>query len=508
MPKRFWLTATALTGFAFGPAEAGTLYLAILNGTNEVPSNTSTATGVGVLILNDARTSATVSGTHNLAATGATVIAGHIHRGPAGVNGPVIFPFPSPASPIGPLTWAIPSADVTNLDAGGLYFNIHTVVRPGGEIRGQLQRALLAPSATSDTQRNLANALDVSAGFNADLDQVLIQTNLLNSATAKAQALDDLSARSIYVQGRHAAETMSSFDRSLLAQADDQCFGAMDKREGPTLFATAGYDFGHRSTTSHGAGSKIERPFVVAGYDYRFGDDGSIGLALGYADGKEKLRGGLGRSDIKTISVQGYFSARLGGSGLALDGAAGYGWIDLDTRRVIPSLSRTATSSHDGNAWSAVLKVSGSVDMGSDTVLAPYAAVDRQEANIDGYTETGAGAVGLVVPDLDTSRSALEAGATFAAPSQQSWGALMPRLLVAAHHAIDTGDEAFSARLSGSTVGFVAPIQRSGKTAARLEASLVAETTEGITAAFSYRGLVGAKDQSNHAVEARVRVKF
>jgi hypothetical protein len=197
MTRLTLLATAAVAALASGTAQAGTLFIARMTGANEVPANPSTFTGTGTLILNDAKTSALVNGSHNITPT-TTVVAGHIHRGPAGVNGPVIFPFPNPNA-ITNLTWAIPAADVVNLEAGGLYFNIHTQARPGGEIRGQLLRATLAPAATNATQAAVAAAMDVSYGFAADLDQALIRTNLAATAT-QTQALDELSGRSLYVK--------------------------------------------------------------------------------------------------------------------------------------------------------------------------------------------------------------------------------------------------------------------------------------------------------------------
>jgi hypothetical protein len=126
------------------PVQAGTLYLARLSQANENPPTGAPFSGIGVLILNDAENAATITATHNITLP---VVGGHIHRGIATVNGPVIFPFPAPTSPVGPLTWSIPTADVDNLKNQGLYMNFHTAVNPGGAIRSTLVRALLAPSA-------------------------------------------------------------------------------------------------------------------------------------------------------------------------------------------------------------------------------------------------------------------------------------------------------------------------------------------------------------------------
>ena len=102
------LLVAAFTLVVCAPVRAGTLYLARLTQANENPPSGATFTGTGVLILNDAENTATITATHNITLP---VTGGHIHRGSPTVNGPVIFPFPAPTSPVGPLTWSIPAAE-------------------------------------------------------------------------------------------------------------------------------------------------------------------------------------------------------------------------------------------------------------------------------------------------------------------------------------------------------------------------------------------------------------
>ena len=66
--------------------------------------------------------------------------AAHMH-GPAeaGSNAGVVFPFPTPASPIKG-TATLTDAQMTELMAGKWYANVHTAANPGGEIRGQMTR--------------------------------------------------------------------------------------------------------------------------------------------------------------------------------------------------------------------------------------------------------------------------------------------------------------------------------------------------------------------------------
>ena len=487
-----------------GAANAGTLYIARMNAGNEVPVNPSTATGVGVLILNDARTSAIVRGTHNVVP--ATVTAGHIHRGAAGVNGPVIFPFPNPQTGY-ELVWAIPAADVVNLDAQGLYFNIHTLSRPGGEIRGQAIRARLAPSAKNATQAAIANALDVSAGFARDLDDALVLANLAG-ADAQAKALDDLSGRSLYIIGRESLESMANASNSLLGRSEDMRFAGNAPSTGTSVFANAGVEFGKRSVETAEVGSKISRPFVVAGFDFAMDGTSHGGLALGYAQGKNNIKNNLGTIEGDTTSVQGFFSSDLGGSGLALDGVVGYGWNDIDTERNIPTFTQRAIGGTKAKTWSIALKASSQVKLSEDAIFQPYLLLDHQNADIDGYSEAGAGSLGLIVSDHKRKNTKGEIGGAFATSGKSGSTMVTARLTAGLQHRLSGGDTAITTRLVGSAVTFATPILAPAKSAGRIGASITAAMNDGLIASFGYRGLVGSKRYGNHAVELRMSMGF
>lgn len=66
------------------------------------------------------------------------VTAAHIHRGAAGVNGPIIYPLSLVGFTQVSGSISLTDADVKDLMAGNLYLNVHSTEHPGGFARGQL----------------------------------------------------------------------------------------------------------------------------------------------------------------------------------------------------------------------------------------------------------------------------------------------------------------------------------------------------------------------------------
>jgi hypothetical protein len=98
----------------------------------EVPPTGSPATGDCVARFNGLANELTITCAHTVVgANGA-----HIHMAPPGVGGPIVFPFPSPVSPISGV-WTMDAGDVAAMEAGNLYVNVHSPAFPNGEIRGQ-----------------------------------------------------------------------------------------------------------------------------------------------------------------------------------------------------------------------------------------------------------------------------------------------------------------------------------------------------------------------------------
>ena len=125
---------------------------AVLSGAQEVPPVISAATGTATVTIDAARTNINVTMTTQGFAT--PVTASHIHFGPAGTNGSILFSlFAAPGVFPVTLTRNLTSADFAPAAANGIitfagavsailngntYINVHTQANLGGEIRGQL----------------------------------------------------------------------------------------------------------------------------------------------------------------------------------------------------------------------------------------------------------------------------------------------------------------------------------------------------------------------------------
>ena len=148
--------ALALGLAACGSSNPATHFKATMNAANEVGTVISDGGGTADYTVDGG----TVSYTVTFSGLTANANAGHIHVGPAGVNGGVTVPFTVPRATSGTFSGSFTAANVAaastsdggvGVDAGdynGLlqlmragetYTNIHTQPFPNGEIRGQNQ---------------------------------------------------------------------------------------------------------------------------------------------------------------------------------------------------------------------------------------------------------------------------------------------------------------------------------------------------------------------------------
>jgi hypothetical protein len=160
------MTFCAAVFLGLVPAAASAIsipFTATLNGAQEVPARDTPAIGsaTGLLTGDPGAYALTYTVTYSGLTGPIAAPFAHIHNAAFGSNGPIVHDLdgaslpPIAGSTSGVITGDWLSSDatrpltdalVTQFLAGNLYFNIHTVPFPGGEIRGQLS-AVPEPSS-------------------------------------------------------------------------------------------------------------------------------------------------------------------------------------------------------------------------------------------------------------------------------------------------------------------------------------------------------------------------
>lgn len=117
-----------------------------MDGSQEVPPNSSPAFAAAVGTFVDSTRSLTVDGMFAMDLLG-TLTGSHIHRGAFGQSGGIMIDFAQSGSWSGNQSFyeytqtqpiIVPAGEVSGLLAGNTYINIHSTVFGGGEVRGQI----------------------------------------------------------------------------------------------------------------------------------------------------------------------------------------------------------------------------------------------------------------------------------------------------------------------------------------------------------------------------------
>lgn len=126
-----------LVGAGIASAHGGRPLSATLSGANEVPSADPDGTGFAEVTLNQGQGEVCWNITVNN--IDLPVAADHIHRGAAGVNGPVVVSF---SGQLSGCTTGVDEELIKDIrqNPENYYVNVHNAPFPGGAIRGQLSK--------------------------------------------------------------------------------------------------------------------------------------------------------------------------------------------------------------------------------------------------------------------------------------------------------------------------------------------------------------------------------
>ena len=188
----------------------------------------------------------------------------------------------------------------------------------------------------------------------------------------------------------------------------------------------AGDSYNSISVWAQGFGSTIDQDNRggVAGFDAdtfgsAFGVDGlvnndlRVGAAFTYGSTDVDTNGSRNNTDID--SYQGALYASYEWDTYFLDGIVTYGQNGYDGRRhiTVGAVNRIATADYDGEQVAVKGTVGRDYPLSDATYLTPYVGLHYVHLDVDGYTETGAGAANLTVEDESSEALQSTLGVSF-----------------------------------------------------------------------------------------------
>jgi hypothetical protein len=135
------IAALVVVGAALAAATDTYSYRATLGPKGEVPTPNAPTKAAGVFsaTVTEKKGKASIRWTLTFRRLSGKAVAAHIHKGAAGVAGPVVVPLCAPCRNGQNGRQAIAEDLAAALEQGGYYVNVHTARNAGGEIRGQLK---------------------------------------------------------------------------------------------------------------------------------------------------------------------------------------------------------------------------------------------------------------------------------------------------------------------------------------------------------------------------------
>ena len=234
-----------------------------------------------------------------------------------------------------------------------------------------------------------------------------------------------------------------------------------------------------------------------------------LGGALSYADTDVDAQDARVGDETEIDSWSPYLYGTYATGKWFVDGRLAAAFSDYDSTRRIAFLGATANGDFDGEQYSADLTFGYNIPIGEKAFLIPIAGISYWHMDIDGFTETGAGAgaANLVVADQDYDYFAPMIGARVVgtAGTQGDW-TLQPNASATVKHDFIDDAVAVTAGLVGTASANFAGYDPAD-TVINLGLGLTMFNSEGVTVDVGYNADL-ASDLTSHNALRTVRYEF
>lgn len=387
------------------------------------------------------------------------------------------------------------------------FLTLSNATANGGGIQGNIYRLVVVRSAAYNTVATNPNEVAVANGL----------TGIIGSSGAAA--------------------TINQIDNMTGSQAQ-ALFSSLNP-EPYAAYATALLDQGNLFTrqvsnrlTLNGSEDR-QTGIWITGYgswgdgkdrgDYRIGSNHSItGFAAGVEMGSENLRFGLagGYSEDEVDFLQGKSSGKsqswqVGGyagyasGGFRVDGQFAYVSGDITASKVVAAGSGVTLIQGTAGIDTTGDVVKGSITVGydlggQDFTFTPYAGIEYASGKVKGFTESGMGALGLTLADIQADRTDLVVGGRLGA----ELGTIRPFVNASYRYDLEDHPGTVTGYFNGvSTAPFTVSAIGMGRSMVEVDAGLSARIGNSVDVFAAYQGAF-RNDRDHHGVSAGIRMTF
>ena len=178
-------------------------------------------------------------------------------------------------------------------------------------------------------------------------------------------------------------------NKPALARGKDNADGPAPTPSDLAFWSAGTLDFGFANTGPQRSGFRFTTGGITAGADYRVSDKFSVGAGFGYGRDSTDIGNAGTKSTGDSYSFALYGSFRPQPT-LFVDGVAGFGTLNFDSRRWVTDAGDFAMGRRSGR------QVFGSISAGYEHrndvwLISPYGRFSVSESTLDQFSETGAG---------------------------------------------------------------------------------------------------------------------
>lgn len=376
----------------------------------------------------------------------------------------------------------------------------------------------VAPSATGDLDNvlDVIDAIPTHAGVAAAYDQLApkgseatFRAGVSTAAFQSENVTQRLSEIRRGMRGAGRDERRLVGEPILLASASPSLMGMppqahQDERWG--VFVKGGTVYGDQRDTPERPGYSFTSSGVTTGVDFDFTEKFTAGVLFGYTNSRADVDnlGSKANLDGYTLGAYGTWYSR----GFYADGQIGYGWSDhRNTRRIaLPGLSRSATSDPSGKHFLLYGGAGYEFKRNSWTIV-PSASLRYTHLAVDGYTESGAGALNLSVDRQKTESLQGSIGGRLYYTWETEKTFLMPGIRVSYGHEFLRGSRNVTSRLAQGSSPFIVQTLAPHRNFLLCGAGLSMSLKSGASFQIGYDAQLGS-GYTAHGVSAIVRLPF